>query len=84
MKPGHLDTATKKELGHINTMFYWSINLKMNVDYETTMICVQPILDSMVPYLSCVHGNISIVTTTLHAQPDKGKYLEVHKQKIDL
>ena len=51
MKPGHLDTAIKTELGHINTMFYWFINLKMNVDYKTTLICVQPILDSMVAYL---------------------------------
>ena len=23
----------------------------MNVDYKTTLICVQPLLDSMVPYL---------------------------------
>ena len=32
-------------------MFYWFINLKMNVDYKTTLICVQPILDSIVSYL---------------------------------
>ena len=51
MKPGHLDTAIKTELGHINTMFYWFTNLKMNVDYKTTLISVQPILDSMVSYL---------------------------------
>ena len=51
MKPGHLDTAIKTELGHINTMFYWFINLKMNVDYKTTLIRAQPILDSTVPYL---------------------------------
>ncbi len=51
MKPGHLDTAIKTELGHINTMFYWFINLKMNVDYKTALIFVKPILDSMVPYL---------------------------------
>ena len=52
MKPGHLGTAIKTELCHINTMFYWLINLKMNVDYKTTLICVQPTLDSMVPYLN--------------------------------
>ena len=51
MKPGQLDTAIKTELGHINTMFHWFINLKMNVDYKTTLICEQPILDCMVPYL---------------------------------
>ncbi len=28
MKPGHLDTCIKTELGHINTMFYWFINLR--------------------------------------------------------
>ncbi len=49
MKPGQLDTASKTELGH--TMFYWLINLKMNVDYKTTLIHGQPILDCMVPYL---------------------------------
>ena len=32
-------------------MFYWFIYLKMNVDYKTILICGQPILDSMVPYL---------------------------------
>ncbi len=51
MKPGHHGTAIKTELGHINTTFYWFINLKMNVDHKTTLICVQPILDSIVPYL---------------------------------
>ena len=51
MKPGHLDTAIKTELGHINTMFYWFIYLKMNVDYKTSLIFVLPILDSIVPYL---------------------------------
>ena len=54
MKPGQLDTAIKTELGHINTMFYWFINLKMNVDYKTTLICGQPILDCIVPYLILV------------------------------
>ena len=51
MKSGHLDTAIKTELGHINIMFHWFINLKMNVDYKTALICAQPILDSMVSYL---------------------------------
>ena len=53
MKLVHLDTAIKIELDHINinTVFYWSKNLKKNVDYKTQWICVQPILDSMVPYL---------------------------------
>ncbi len=51
MKLCHLDTASKTELGHINTMFYWFINLKMNVDYKTTLICGQPILECMEPYL---------------------------------
>ena len=51
MKPGHLDTASKTELSHINIMFYWFIKLKMNVDYKTSLIFVQSILDSMVPYL---------------------------------
>ncbi len=51
MKLGHLDTAIKAQLGHINTVFYWFINLKMNVDYKTTLIHGQPILDCMVPYL---------------------------------
>ncbi len=32
-------------------MFYWFINLKMNVDYKITLIHGQPILDCMVPYL---------------------------------
>ncbi len=54
MKPGHLDTAIKTGLGHINTMLYWFINLKMNVDYKTSLIFVQPILDSMVLYLKVV------------------------------
>ena len=34
MKPGHLHTASKTELGHINTKFYWLINIKLNVDYK--------------------------------------------------
>ncbi len=52
MKPGHLDTASKTELGHINTIFYWFMNLKMNVDYKTTLVPGQPTLDCMVPYLN--------------------------------
>ncbi len=51
MKPGHLGTANKTELVHINTVLYWFINLKMNVDYKTTLINGQPILDCMVAYL---------------------------------
>ncbi len=51
MKPCQLDTATKTELGHINTMFYWFKNLKMDSDYKTTLICGQPILDCIVPDL---------------------------------
>ncbi len=51
IKPGQLDTAIKTELGHINTKFYWFINLKMYCDYKTTLICGQPILDCTVPYL---------------------------------
>ncbi len=51
MKPCQLDTAIKTELGHINTMFYWLIYLKMNVEYKITLIHGQPILDCMVPYL---------------------------------
>ena len=42
MKPGHLDTAIKTELGHIKTMFYWFLNLKMNVYYKTTQIASGP------------------------------------------
>ncbi len=56
MKPGHLDAAIKTQLGHINIMFYWFINLKMNVDYKTTLIHGQPILDCMVPYLHTKGG----------------------------
>ncbi len=51
MKPGHLDTAIKIELGNINTTFYWFINLKKNVDYKITVIHGQPILYCIVPYL---------------------------------
>ena len=31
MKPGHLHTAIKTELGHINTVFYWFINLSLSL-----------------------------------------------------
>ncbi len=61
MKPGQLETAIKTELGHINTMFYWFINLKMKVDYKTTLIYGQPILDCIVPvkeYVSLLIGHI--------------------------
>ncbi len=40
----------------VHTMFYWFKNLKMNADYKTALICVQPILDSMVPYLHDLYG----------------------------
>ncbi len=68
MKPGHLVTAIKTQLGHINKVFYWFINLKMNVDYKTTLICGQPILDCMVPYLKRVfalHAVISLYSQNI-------------------
>ena len=52
MEQGHLDTASKTELGHIHKVFHWFTNLKMNVDYKSSLICVQLMLDSIVPYLS--------------------------------
>ncbi len=56
MKQGQFDTANKPELGHVNTMFYWFINLKMNVDYKTAMVCRQPIFDCMVPVWYVIKG----------------------------
>ena len=69
MKPGHFDTATKTELGHINTVFYRFTNLKMNVHYKTTLICGQPILDCMVPYM--------LIPASTHRAVKPSKLMEV-------
>ena len=52
MKPGHLDAASKRELGHINTKFYWLTNLKMNVD-----VCTAHLRQ---------HGALSAMCNTVH------------------
>ncbi len=62
MEPGHLDVAIKTELGHTNTISYWSMNLKMNVDYKTALIQGQPILDCMMSYLIWVSGHQAITS----------------------
>ena len=72
MKPGHLDTASKTGLGHINTMFYWLINLKMNVDYKTISICGQPILDCIVAYLVMDHKSFKIDDFITKVQLEQG------------
>ena len=72
MKPGHLDTAIRTELGHINTIFYWFINLKMNVDYKTTLICGQPNLDCIVAYLYCFRDGVGTPACKIRQVPAPG------------
>ncbi len=50
------------QVPHSCTLVYWFINFKKNVDYKTTLIYRQPILDCMVPYL------INAYTVSLYLQ----------------
>ena len=82
MKPGHLDVAIKTEMGHTNTIFYWSMNLKMNVDYKTRLIHGQPILDCMVSYLKPIYCHLCKPCT--HLCPCVHKCMSLKKGPLGL